>query len=100
MHQNRAILHSEKPRIRLGYTVRSPSRSALSEAPPKVTSCGFWQKRVRFSDLLELIWRGVQQYSRSPSLTVLLVLPIHGCGVIPSAGFPAIPESAVKIASE
>ena len=38
----------------------------------KVTSCGFWQLRVRLSDLLEEGLTVLQE----PTLTVLLVLPI------------------------
>ena len=30
------LTNSEKPRIRLGYTVRSPSRSACAQAPQKL----------------------------------------------------------------
>ena len=35
-------------------------------------------ERVRFSDLLEQIWTGVQQHFRNTTLTVLLVLPSRG----------------------
>ena len=58
---------SEKPRMRLGC----PSRSTFSQAPRKLISCGFWQKRVRLSDLLE----GGLTVLQEPTLTVLLVLP-------------------------
>ena len=44
-----SLWRSEKPRIRLGC----PSRSTFFTGSSKVTSCGFWQKRVRLSDLLE-----------------------------------------------
>ena len=40
----------------------------------KVTSCGFWQKRVRLWDLLE----GGSAVLQEPTLTVLLVLPKRG----------------------
>ena len=61
------LLQAEKPRIRLGC----PSRSTFSQAPRKLLSCGFWQKRVRLSDLLE----GGLTVLQEPTLTVLLVLP-------------------------
>ena len=61
------LLFSEKPRIRLGC----PSRSTFFTGSSKVTSCGFWQKRVQLSDLLEGDFTVLQE----PTLTVLLVLP-------------------------
>ena len=35
---------AEKPRIRLGYTVRSPSRTACSQAPGQLLLAGFGRK--------------------------------------------------------
>ena len=35
--------------MRLGYTVRSPSRRVSFTGSSKVTSCGFWQKRLRLT---------------------------------------------------
>ena len=39
---------SEKPRIRLGYTVRSPSRSAFSKAPRKLVLVDFGRKEYGY----------------------------------------------------
>ena len=39
---------SEKPRIRLGYTVRSPSRSAFSKAPRKLLLVDFGRKEYGY----------------------------------------------------
>ena len=52
-------------------TVRVSLQEYLFTGSSKVTSCGFWQKRVRLSDLLE----GGLTVLQEPTLTVLLVLP-------------------------
>ena len=52
-------------------TVRVSLQEYLFTGSLKVTSCGFWQKRVRLWDLLE----GVLTVLQEPALTVLLVLP-------------------------
>ena len=45
---HRIIWFSEKPRIRLGYTVRSPSRSAFSKAPRKLVLVDFDRKEYGY----------------------------------------------------
>ena len=52
-------------------TVRVSLQEYLFTGSSKVTSCGFWKKRVRLSDLLE----GGLTVRQEPTLTVLLVLP-------------------------
>ena len=52
-------------------TVRVSLQEYLFTGSSKSTSCGFWQKRVRLSDLLE----GGLTVLQEPALTVLLVLP-------------------------
>ena len=53
-------------------TVRVSLQEYLFTGSSKVSFCGFWQKRVRLSDLLE----GGLPVLQEPTLTVLLVLPI------------------------
>ena len=52
-------------------TVRVSLQEYLFTGSSKVSSCGFWQKRVRLSDLLE----GGLTVLQEPTLTVLLDLP-------------------------
>ena len=52
-------------------TVRVSLQEYLFASSSKATSSGFWQKRVRLSDLLE----GSLTVLQEPALTVLLVLP-------------------------
>ena len=55
-------------------TVRVSLQEYLFAGSSKATSCGFWQKRVRLSDLLE----GGLTVLQEPALTVLMVLPNSG----------------------
>ena len=52
-------------------TVRVSLQEYLFTSSSKVTPCGFWQKRVRLSELLEGGLTALQE----PTLTVLLALP-------------------------
>ena len=52
-------------------TVRVSLQECLFTGSSKVRYCGFWQNRVRLSDLLEGGLAALQE----PTLTVLLVLP-------------------------
>ena len=52
-------------------TVRVSFQECLSTGSSKVTSCGYWQKRVRLSDLLD----GDLTVLQEPTLTALSVLP-------------------------
>ena len=54
-------------------TVRVSLQEYRFTGSSRVTSCGFWQKRVRLLDLLE--GRGLTALQEPTSTTVLLVLP-------------------------
>ena len=60
-----------RPSVKTKGTARVSLQEHLFTDSSKVSSCGFWQKRVRLSDLLEGGLTALQE----PTLTVLLVLP-------------------------
>ena len=58
---------SEKPRIQLGCTIRSPSRSAFSQAPQTLLLVDFGRKGYGYQTSWNRSEGGFEQYSMSPT---------------------------------
>ena len=103
MHESVSIReHHPLPDLRVSVDLpESPNQENLQKrvslqeylltGSSKVTSCGFWQKRVLLWDLLEGGLTALQE----PTLTVLLALP-KKCSRALGSALKSAPESALQ----